>query len=71
MKALVTGSNGFIGRHLVERLLAESCHVGGFVHAGGARLDQNRAMEIFEGDILDPQSVKQAMVGTDLLSKGL
>ncbi len=62
---LVTGACGFIGRHLIERLLAESCQVRGFVHAGGTRLEQDRAVEIVEGDILDPPSVKQTMVGAD------
>ncbi|MGH7146383.1 MAG: NAD-dependent epimerase/dehydratase family protein [Nitrospiraceae bacterium] len=62
---LVTGAGGFIGRHFINRLLDESCHVKGFVRAGGTRLDQGRAVEIAEGDILDAQSVKQAMVGVD------
>jgi UDP-glucose 4-epimerase len=62
---LVTGASGFIGRHLVARLLMESCHVRGFVRDGGTRLEQDRAVEVVEGDILDPQSVKQAMTGAD------
>jgi uncharacterized protein YbjT (DUF2867 family) len=27
MKALVTGATGFIGQHLIRRLLAENCEV--------------------------------------------
>jgi nucleoside-diphosphate-sugar epimerase len=30
-KVLVTGSDGFIGSHLVERLLKENCQVKAFV----------------------------------------
>jgi nucleoside-diphosphate-sugar epimerase len=31
-KVLVTGSDGFIGSHLVERLLEENCQVKAFIY---------------------------------------
>jgi nucleoside-diphosphate-sugar epimerase len=62
---MVTGAGGFIGRHLIERLLVQSCHVRGFVRAGGTQLEKRQGVEVVEGDILDARSVKQAMVGVD------
>ena len=34
---LVTGAGGFLGRNVVERLLAEGTHVIALVRGGGAR----------------------------------
>jgi NAD dependent epimerase/dehydratase len=73
-KLLVTGAGGFIGSHLVERLVAEGADVRAFVEydsrgswgwlddADPAVLD---AVEIIAGDIRDAHAVRQAMAGCD------
>ena len=75
-KVLVTGSCGFIGSHLVERLIQEGCKVRAFVYYNSfnswgwldtfpkERLDQ---IEIFTGDIRDPNGVKTATKGVDIV----
>jgi NAD dependent epimerase/dehydratase len=69
-KVLITGADGFIGSHLVERLLEEGCQIRAFVYYNSFNnwgwidtlpknyLDQ---IEIFAGDIRDPNGVKIAM----------
>jgi len=75
-KVLVTGSCGFIGSHLVERLLEEGCLVKAFVYYNSfnswgwldtfprEKLDQ---IEIFTGDIRDPNGVRTAVKGVDIV----
>lgn len=67
-KVLITGAGGFIGSHLAERLVQEGARVRTMVHynALGRRgwLDTSDLvgeMEIFPGDIRDPESVREAM----------
>jgi NAD dependent epimerase/dehydratase len=69
-KVLVTGADGFIGSHLVERLLDEGCKVRAFVYYNSFNswgwLDSLPAkklkqIEIFAGDIRDPNGVRTAM----------
>jgi NAD dependent epimerase/dehydratase len=75
-KILVTGSDGFIGSHLVEELVRRGGKVRAFVnynsfnswgwldHSGPELLS---ALEVFAGDIRDPHGVKQAMKGCDVV----
>lgn len=74
MKILVTGADGFIGSHLVEELLIEGYDVRAFVLYNSFNtwgwidtLPQNvkNQIEIFQGDIRDPNGVKEAMKGID------
>lgn len=73
-KALVTGADGFIGSHLVERLLAEGCDVKAFVYYNSFNSwgwldslpkDVLEQVEIFQGDIRDPNGVREAIKGVD------
>jgi UDP-glucose 4-epimerase len=71
MLDLVTGGGGFIGSHLVDRLLAEGRRVrvlDSFVVGRRANLDahqENSALEIIEGDIADKQTVVAACTGVE------
>jgi NAD dependent epimerase/dehydratase len=71
-KVLVTGADGFIGSHLVELLLKEGASVRAFVYYNSFnswgwldRLtkEQKSKIEIFSGDIRDPNGVRTAMTG--------
>lgn len=73
-QALVTGAGGFIGSHLVERLVELGADVRAFVHyhASGSWgwLDHGSvrdALEVISGDICDRDSVVQAMQGVDVV----
>ena len=75
-KVLITGACGFIGSHLVERLVAEGCQVRAFVYYNSFNrwgwLDslspQTLAkIDVFTGDIRDPNGVRQAMKECDVV----
>lgn len=74
MKALVTGADGFIGSHLVEYLLEKGYNVKAFTYYNSFNnwgwldtLPKNKLkeIEIFSGDIRDPNGVKEAIKGVD------
>jgi UDP-glucose 4-epimerase len=68
---LVTGGAGFIGSHLVDRLLAEGRKVrviDNFEIGRRANLrqhDDNPCLEIVEGDVADAAAVATAMAGVE------
>ena len=73
---LITGSDGFIGSHLVERLIEEGCKVKAFTYYNSFNnwgwldsLPKNilADIEIFCGDIRDPNGVRSAMKGSDIV----
>jgi len=75
-KILVTGADGFIGSHLVEALLAKGCDVRAFVYYNSFNswgwLDTLppevvRDLDVFSGDIRDPNGVFEAMKGCDVV----
>jgi NAD dependent epimerase/dehydratase len=73
---LVTGADGFIGSHLTEALLRRGCNVRAFVYYNSFNswgwldnsplLDDSR-LEIFSGDIRDPNGVRSAMKDVDIV----
>src|ERR1700761_163948 len=68
MRALVTGAGGFVGRHLVARLVDAGADVIAFDRRFGP--DQATAAlgggsEMVVGDVLDAASVRRAMDGCD------
>ncbi len=73
MKALVTGSAGFIGSHLVDRLLATGNTVVGYDNfSTGQRsfLEQalgNANFELIEADLLNQPRLDEAMRGVDFV----
>lgn len=73
-KVLVTGADGFIGSHLTEELVRQGYDVKAFVYYNSFNtwgwLDTLPAemlnnIEIFQGDIRDPNGVRQAMKGQE------
>lgn len=71
---LVTGAGGFIGSHLVERLVSDGAHVRAFLHYN-SRSDRGlldllpedtlQTIEVFWGDLRDAVSVFKAVKGVD------
>lgn len=75
-KILVTGSDGFIGSHLTEELVRQGYDVRAFVFYNSFnswgwldtfRKEQLDKIDIFTGDIRDPNGVRQAMQGIDMV----
>lgn len=75
-KVLITGADGFIGSHLVEKLLAEGAKVKAFVYYNSFNswgwldsLPKNvlENIEVFAGDIRDGNGVRTAMKDCDIV----
>lgn len=74
--AVVTGAGGFIGSHLVERLVREGCRVRAVLHYD-SRSDRSnlefvapevlREVEIVAGDVCDPFFVGKVMADADVV----
>ena len=73
-RALVTGAGGFIGSHLVERLVADGLRVRAFIRYNG-RDDRGHLadlapevlanVEVARGDLKDPEAVRRAVRGCE------
>ncbi len=75
-KVLVTGADGFIGSHLAETLVRKGCQVRAFCHYNSTQswgwLDESAKeilsqMEVVLGDIRDPDSVRSAVEGCQVV----
>jgi NAD dependent epimerase/dehydratase len=73
-KILVTGADGFIGSHLTEALVREGYDVRAFVlynsfgswgWLDSAPEEIKASIDVFAGDIRDPNGVRAAMAGCD------
>lgn len=73
-KILVTGADGFIGSHLTEELVSQGYDVRAFVYYNSFNTwgwidtfpkEVQNSIEIFQGDIRDPNGVREAMRGCD------
>lgn len=73
-KVLITGADGFIGSHLTEELVRLGYDVRAFVYYNSfnswgwldhASPDIRANLDVFAGDIRDPNGVRRAMKGCD------
>ena len=73
-KILVTGADGFIGSHLTELLMEKGYEVKAFTYYNSFNSwgwldsfskEKLKELEIFSGDIRDPNGVREAMKGVD------
>lgn len=73
-KVLVTGAGGFIGSHLVEKLLENDAEVRAFVKYNGRGdwgmlsdipAESQKGIEVVAGDVRDPFFVRKAVHGCD------
>jgi dihydroflavonol-4-reductase len=66
MLSMVTGANGFLGSAIVRALLAEGGVVRALVRRGSDRRNlAGLSVQIVEGDVLDPESLRVAARGCD------
>jgi NAD dependent epimerase/dehydratase len=73
---LITGADGFIGSHLAEFLVENGYNVRAFVYYNSFNsygwldtisYETKRKIEFFPGDIRDPNGVREAMKGVDIV----
>ena len=66
MKAMVTGGTGFVGSHLIDRLLAGGHEVTALVRspAKAAGLEA-RGVRLVRGDLHDEAAIREAVRGTE------
>jgi nucleoside-diphosphate-sugar epimerase len=67
--SLVTGGNGYFGRHLVRRLAArgDTVRILDVDITGTPDLDVDLDVQVVEGDIRDPDAVRRAVTGVDVV----
>jgi len=75
-KVLITGSDGFIGSHLTEKLVRKGCQVKAFVFYNSfnswgwldhSPKDIKKQIEVFAGDVRDPFGVNTAAQDCDVI----
>ena len=73
---LITGADGFIGSHLTEYLVSTGHHIRAFVYYNSFNsygwldslpINVKRKINFFSGDIRDPNGVREAMKGVDIV----
>jgi NAD dependent epimerase/dehydratase len=75
-QVLVTGATGFIGSHLVQRLVAEGAKVRALSHYRGhpslhnleyLSKDEMAAVKVVRGDVQDPFQMRECVKGCDVV----
>jgi NADH dehydrogenase len=66
MKIFLTGATGFVGSHLVERLIADGHHVRALVRdPAAARSKLGPKVELIPGDVITGKGIAGGIVGCD------
>ncbi len=66
MKTLITGANGFIGKHLAQNLLARGHEVRGMVRREAARKDlEALGVEVVRGDVTQAETLASCLADVD------
>src|ERR1700722_14061055 len=67
MKILVTGGTGKVGSELIKELVKRKVSVRALVRKQEASTKMPEGIEVIQGDLLDPVSVRKALDGVDKL----
>lgn len=73
MRAFITGSAGFIGSHLTDRLLCDGYEVIGYDNQSTGKIDflkqafKCKRFQLIKGDLLDQSALCEAMGGCDVV----
>ena len=69
MRALITGANGFLGRHVVSALLARGIGIRALVRPAAAleALGWPSSVEVFRADLRTSRQLERAFEGVDVL----
>ena len=66
--SVVTGASGFVGSHLVDRLLAEGHQVKCILRSTSSkRWLENKPVEIFDCGLTDKEKLKEVLKDADYL----
>lgn len=66
--ALVTGATGFVGHHLVKRLIVDGVDVACLVRATSDRSKlETLGAKVIVGDVTDAESLPPALAGVDVV----
>lgn len=67
MKILVIGGNGFIGYHIVKKLMDEKCHISVFDRSVNRFMPELEGVNYIYGDFEDIDSLKNALQNIDIV----
>jgi dihydroflavonol-4-reductase len=70
MKVFITGATGFIGKAIVERIIARNLEVTALVRnpeSGESKYLSSKGVTLLKGDILDQDSLSKHLTGFDLV----
>ena len=71
MKLVIFGSTGGIGKQVVEQALAAGHDVTAVARRPEAVTTRHKNLEVIRGDVLDPATIGQAVVGKDAVISAL